>query len=88
VAPAFQWFESRADALLKLADNLIGDILINVLFHWRASLLGLRMQPARLAPTSEGLAVKTSGADRRRATRGDYTPAFFDRFGLDRRFGL
>jgi hypothetical protein len=47
-------FHPRAHALLKVAHNLIRDSLINIGPHWRPSLLGLRVQPARPAPRSGG----------------------------------
>ena len=52
----------RANALLKARNNLIGDFIVKIGFHWLSpSKPGCACNPARPAPMSGGAAVKAGG---------------------------
>jgi hypothetical protein len=73
--------EPRPDALLKLAYDLIGDLLINISSHWLSFLaFRLRMQPTRPRANERGVGRQDQktwgGAGRSGATT---RPAFFAR---------
>src|SRR5262245_40962080 len=54
----------RADASLKARNNLVGDFLIKIRFHWLSpSKPGCACNPSRPAPMSEGAAVKVAAGE-------------------------